>query len=220
MMYKPLRIAITSLLQHNKVEKIYVLAQDDTLPFEIPCNHEVINVSGQTYFTDGCPNVSSRFTVMSPIRACIPDLITEDKAIVLDVDLVVCDSLQPLWDIDLVDKWLAWCPEYQATWNPFGHEHYYNFGVSVMNLRQMREDNAVAIMVKVLNTIRFEYAEQDCFNKIAVPAKSIPIPVRFNESFCCGYTTRPAIVHYAGYIDWLTNPNRPRWNYLKPYLDE
>lgn len=217
-MYKPLQIAITSLLQHNTIEHLYVLALENELPFPVPCPHTVINVSGQTYFPPGCPNVSNRFTVMSPIRVCIPDLIAKPKAIVLDVDLVVCDTLQPLWDIDITGKWLAWCPEYKATWNPFGHAHYYNMGVVVMNLDQMRRDHAVTIMVNELNNNRFEYAEQDCFNKIAVPDLTTDIPVRFNESFCCGYTDRPAIVHFAGYMDFLTNPARFRWEYIRPYL--
>ena len=217
-LYRGLKASITSLLEHNDIEKLYVLSLDDELPFEIPCNHEVVNISQQPYFPPDCPNIRSRFTILSLIRACVPDLIPEDKAIVLDVDLIVCDSLQPLWDIPLGDNWLAWCPEYYGQWNPFAHEYYFNFGVTVMNLAQMRKDNVVQRMVRELNTNSFAYCEQDCFNKLAGRNKSVPIPARFNESFCCGYSVRPAIVHYAGFSDWLTNIGMPRRNILDRYL--
>lgn len=207
-----------SLIEHNPEVMIYVFAEDDELPFKIPCRHRIINISQQTYFPKDGPNMHNWFTYCAMMRACAADLIPEDRVISLDVDTIICDSLQPIWEMDLTDKWLGWCPEYKGWHKPFG-KTYYNFGVSVLNLAQMRKDGVVAKAVEILNTEECTYLEQDVFNRIAVPDKCADIPVRFNESFCCGETDDPAIVHYAGYADWFVNMRRmPRRDYLLKYM--
>ena len=219
-LYPYLKASIQSLLEHNEPTKIYILAEDDDIPVVIPCKHEVINVSGQQFYPKDGPNIAGRhnyFTYMTMMRACIPELIRASKVICLDVDTIICDSLQPLWDISLKGKWLGWCPEYLGRWSPYGKQ-YHNFGVTVMNLSQMRKDKATQTVVDLLNTQPFRFLEQDVFNLIAVPDKSVDIPVRFNECFCCGYTDNPAIVHYAGYGDWYRNHGIPRWEYAAKYL--
>lgn len=213
-LYPYLHATINSLLQHNHDVKIVVLAEDGTLP--LPC--EVINVSGQKYFPHDCPNIKWEFTVMSLLRACLPDLIDDDKVICLDVDTIICDSLQPLWDIEMGENWLAWCPEYKGKYNPFNYKYYYNFGVSVMNLKQMRKDGAVNTVVRELNTNKYWCPEQDALNRYAAKDRSINIPVRYNESFCCGYTDDPAIVHFAGNPYWYESKTMFRREYLQKYL--
>lgn len=217
-LYPYLKGAIRSLLDHNDNVRIFILAEDADLPFRIPCEHYVINVSEQTVFPADGPNIHSQFTYMAMLRVCTADLLSVDKAIQLDIDTIVCDSLQPIWDLDLTGKWLAWCPEYLGSYRPIG-PNYYNFGVAVLNLEQMREDNAVYFMVHELNNFRYQFLDQDVMNRLAVPEKSVDLPVRFNESFCCGTTDNPAIVHYAGYPDWFKNPNIPRAEYLAKYRD-
>ena len=71
-LYPYLKGAIRSLLDHNDDVKIYVFAEDDELPFEIPCEHEIINVSGQTYFPPDNPNCKSQFTYMAMMRLATP----------------------------------------------------------------------------------------------------------------------------------------------------
>ena len=215
-LYPAMRGAIASLLKYNPNARVYVLAEDDELPFEIP--GKVINVSGQKYFPADCPNMRSQFTYMAMIRVCTPDLIPEDRVIQLDVDTIVCDSLEPIWKIDLTGKWLGWGPETYGTYKPYWNE-YYNFGVAVMNLEQMRKDHAMEAAVWILNNERLQYIDQDVMNKLAVPWKTVDIPVRYNESFCCGYTENPAIVHYAGYPDWYTSKGVPRWWYREQYKE-
>lgn len=215
-LYPYLEGTIRSLLDHNKVEKIYIFAEDDEMPFDIPCEHEVMDVSGQTYFPPDGPNMKSIFTYMAMMRICAPELITDDKVIWLDVDTIVCDSLQPLWDIDMKDKWIAWCPEECNTYRPFGNM-YYNIGVCVMNLDQMRKDNVTQTAVAELNRQRYWCTDQCVMNLITPDEKMVAIPVRFNESFCCGYTYEPAIVHYAGKPDWYKNRDMFRVEYLDKY---
>lgn len=216
-LYPYLNASIKSLVEHNKVDKLYILAQDDEVPVDAP--HEVINISEQKYFQEGGPNrgPNNYFTIMSMIRCTIPELIDEDKVICLDVDTVICDSLLPLWEIPLEGKWLAWCPEWIGHWSPYGTQ-YHNFGVTVMNLKQMRQDKLVPKMVEILNTTYYRFIEQDLFNQLAVPEMSVDIPVRYNECFCCGYTDNPAVIHFAGYADWFKNAGLYRREYLTRYL--
>ena len=220
-LYPWLRLAILSLLDHNSPAMIYVLAEDDALPFEIDAPHKVINVSEQQYFDMNGPNAKSIYTYMAMMRLCYVDLMPEcDKVIQLDVDTIVCDDLTPLWKIDLTGKWFSACEEYTARYKPYG-PHYYNIGVCVFNLAQLRADGIVPLMIYDLNNRPYYCIEQDMLNKYGVPDKVVPFGVeriRYNESFCCGYTSDPAIVHFAGRSDWMTNPNHFRREYLEKYL--
>ncbi len=218
-LYPYLKGAIRSLLDHNDNVKIYVFAEDDELPFEIPCEHEIINVSGQTWFPPENPNCRSQFTYMAMLRVATPLLIPEDRAIQLDIDTIVTDSLLPIWETDLDGKWISWCPEYNGQYRPFGPK-YYNFGVCVLNLKQLRKDNAPAFMIRTLNLVQVPYLDQDIMNMYAVPEKCTDMDVRFNESFCCGYTGNPAVVHFAGFPDWYENRTMPRWQYRAMYAED
>lgn len=211
--YPYLRWAINSLLEFNKNCTVYVIAEDDELPFEFPTKVKVTNVSNQEYFGPRCPNIQTQFTYLSLMRVCTPELIKANKVIQLDVDTIVCDSLEPLWNIDLKGKWVGWCPEHRGTYKPYG-PLYYNFGVAVLNLAQMRKDGATEQMVQLLNSRYCRYIDQDAMNLLALPDKSVDIDVRFNECFCCGETDNPAIVHYAGRSDWHSNQNIHRVEYL------
>lgn len=217
-LYPELQVTIRSLLEHNDNLMVHVMAEDDELPFEIPCEHEIINMSEQSYFPPTNTNCRSQFTYMAMLRVVWPEVALAKRLIQLDVDTIVCDSLEPIWNIDLDGKWIAWCPERLGQFRPFGPD-YYNFGVAVLNLRRMRVDNMTEFMVRELNRFQYPFLDQDVMNRFAVPDKTAELPVRYNECFCCGQTDNPAIVHYAGYPDWFTNPNVPRREYLAKYLE-
>ena len=152
---------------------------------------------------------------MAMLRVCTADIIPEDKVIQLDIDTIVCDSLEPIWNVDLADKWIAWVQEYKGHWNPYSRP-YYNFGVAVLNLEQMRKDKAPSMLVNELNTKIYPFIDQDVMNLFAVPNKSVDLPVRYNECFCCGVTDDPAIVHYAGEPLWYQEKVQ-RWEYRAKY---
>lgn len=218
-LYPYFKATLNSLLEHNSPKRIYILAEDDTLPYELPSICKVINVSGQKIFPPDCPNANSIYTYMAMMRACYCSLFPRvGKVIQLDIDTVICDSLQPLWDIDLKGKWMAACPEYLGQYNPWQKGTYYNIGVAVFNLSQMRKDGAQAKMVEMLNTRRMKCVEQDAINYLAVPDKVTDIPVRYNECFCCGYTEDPAVVHFAGHKYWYRDRSMYRKEYMDKYL--
>lgn len=214
-LYDPLRAALRSLLTYNRPEMIYILAEDDALPFEIGAPHKVINVSGQTAFRPDGPNMGSQFTYMAMMRLLYTDLLPDvDKILQLDVDTIVLEDLTPLWNVDLTGRWCACVPEYMANYKPW-HAQYYNVGVCLFNLAKLREDNVVPLMVEELNLCRYMCIEQDMLNKYGVPLQRfLALPVRYNDSFCCGRVDNPAIVHFAGFTDWWTRKEMPRKEYL------
>lgn len=217
-LYRKMLPSIRSLLAHNAVEKIIIMAEDDAFPDDIrlPAVCEVRNVAPlrDKYFSPNGPNIRNRFTWMAMMRALYPDLFPElARVIQLDVDTIVCDDLTPIWEANLRRRWFAAVPEYLGTHRPYGKK-YYNIGVAVFNLAQMRRDNAVSRLVGRLNGIRCPYVDQDALNMYARDFGA-DLPVRYNETFVTGYTDDPAIVHFAGISDWWSNTDAKRHAYLE-----
>ena len=214
--YPYLRGAIASLLDHNDPEVVYVLAEDDHID-KLPECCTVINISDQQWISHSSPNWKTMFSWVVLIRVCYPELLPCDKVLQLDVDTIVCDSLEPAWNTDLTGKWFAAVPEYKTQYRPFG-DIYYNCGVILFNLEQMRRDNIMPDLVWELNKFFYPFPEQDVLNGYAIEYnKHMALPVRFNESPCCGMTEDPAVVHFAGEPDWMTKRYMVRREYLDPY---
>ena len=208
--------SVTSLIEHNPKAKVYIVTETDDAA-GLPCDAKVINVSKQDVFPESGPNYQNRYSWINLMKVCYPDLIKAAKVIHLDADTIICDSLEPIWNIDLEGKWIAACPEYKGWYKPFG-SMYYNMGVAVINLKQMRKDKAVAKLADYLNTVAGPWADQDAWNMYALQEdKAVPMDVRYNECFATGYTDDPAIVHYCGIGDWWTNKSMERREYLERY---
>ena len=208
--YPYLKTTIKSLFTHNPDAKAYVLAEDDDAPFP-----NVINVSGLA--PDRCVNKHTVFSYMSLLRVQLANIVPEDKVIYLDVDTVVCEDLTPLWETDMSGKWWGAVKEKQTWYKPYGDD-YYNNGVSIYNLKQMRDDGIVPTLIRRINEVILPFPDQDAMNFYAVPDHVVPLPVRYNESGCCGYTGNPAIVHYAGVPNWYGNPYITYAEHLAKYL--
>ena len=215
--YPRLLPSIRSLIEHNPDVKIYILAEDDEVP-DLPCKATVINVTGQTYFPENGPNYRNMFKYINLLKVCYPEYLPRlNKVIHLDVDTIVCDSLEGFWKTDVKGKWFAACQEVNGVYKPFG-EKYYNMGVALINLQQMRKDNVVPKMVGYLNNLRQPWADQDAWNYYALKYdKAAELDVRYNENGMTGITDSPAIVHFCGYMDWWENTRLPRHEYLEKY---
>lgn len=220
-LYPYMAAAIKSLLAHNKVETVYLLIEDDEFPYKPPKCCKCINVSNQTYFPSTGVNFTSPFTYFCLLRVCYAELLPdEDKIIQLDVDTIVNDSIEPIWDIDLTRKWFAMCPEYKSSYRPFGKDKkYYNAGVAVFNLAQIRKDNIMPTLVEYLNTVYSRCMDQEAWNYFGAESKAVDLPIRYNECFATGRTDNPAIVHYAGVKNWTRNRTMFRHEYLDKYID-
>lgn len=221
-LYPHMVTAAKSLIANSSVEEVWFLIEDDEFPYKLPDMIKTMNVSGiidKTFSKNG-PNARCRLTFMAFVHPLAPDLFPQyDKILKLDVDTVCVDNIDELWDTDLTGMWYGCAREKLQTWHRLHDDGlYYNVGVVMYNLAKMREEDASAKIVRVLNTKYFEVFENDAMNYVG-HYRIKEIPMRFNESFATGYTDDPAIVHYAGPPDWYEEGcyKAARLEYLKPY---
>lgn len=220
--YPYLKVSLRSLLKWNpKLTRIFLLIEDDHVPFPVPKNVECINISRQDLFPDDYINAKDYHTYACAIRVAHTEFLPlyVDRVLALDCDTIICDDLSPLWNIDLTGKWFAGGLELAHWYRPYG-EDFYNGGVFLHNLEQQRADNAAETMVRFLIHNKVPNLDEEALNKYAVPAgKAVPFPTRYNENMFNGFTNDPAIVHYVGIAEWWKD-GKPRQEYWKEYMDE
>lgn len=211
--------SIKSLTEYNPKVNIYILAEDDVVP-DLPCKATIINVADQKWFPPTGVNYNNHFKYINLLKVCYPEILPKlQKVIHLDIDTIICDDLTPFWNTDVKGKWFAACPEYSGGYKPFGPV-YYNMGVALINLAQMRKDKIVPAMVEYLNTVPQPWADQDAWNKYGIEQDKIAVlDARYNENIMTRYTGSPAIVHYCSITDWYENQGIDRRGYLNKYLD-
>ena len=211
--------SLRSLAEHNPEAKVYILAEDDKLPFDLPMPAKVINVSAQKWFPEIGVNYNNDFTYINLLKVRYPSILKVQKVIHLDIDTIVCDSLDGLWETDLTGKWFGAVTEKQTWYRPFGNT-YYNMGIAVINLEQMRKDNIEPMMEGYLNVVKQPFADQDAWNKYGIACgKAVAVDNRWNEGAPTGRTDNPAIIHYCGVKDWYTNTSMKRVEYLDKYRE-
>lgn len=215
--YHTILPSIKSLAAIHPDARVFVLAEDDNLPFTLPMPVEVINVSGQEYFPNDSVNYNNRFKYINLLKVRYPSILKVRKIIHLDTDTIVCDSLEPLWSADVDGKWFAACQEVAGTYKPFGPD-YYNMGVALINLQQMRKDHIEEAMEWYLREVKQPWADQDAWNLFGMAFDKIAeLPVRFNESIMTGMTDNPAIVHYCSITNWWDNKKMYRREYMEKW---
>jgi lipopolysaccharide biosynthesis glycosyltransferase len=123
-------------------------------------------------------------------RIFLPNLLPAvDRILYLDVDTIVADSLSPLWEIDVSESYLA------AVTNVFQHNHlhrpaslglagpevYFNSGVLLFNLEEMRRADAATALRKyaVEQAERIEWPDQDTLN-VVLGSRRVPLHPRWN----------------------------------------
>lgn len=210
--------SIKSLINYNPKARIFIVTECSESPVELPCKAEIIDISNQDYFTPAnCINYGNMFTYVNLLKVCYSDLLPVNKVIHMDADTIINDSLDPFWKTDIAGKWFAAVPEYTGKYKPFGN-HYYNMGIALINLQQMRKDKIQPAMIDYLCSVKQPWADQDAWNKYSLEQdKAVAVDVRYNECFATGYTKDPAIIHYCGIKDWYTNRNINRIEYLDKY---
>lgn len=208
-LYPYLLPSIMSILDHNpQTQTIYIFAEDDELPYELPPQCKVINISGQTIFNAVSPNWRNYFAWICLMRVTTSRLLPdEDKIIQLDIDTIICDDLTELWNIDLGGNLIGMAAEVWGVYRPYGNT-YYNAGVALINLKQVREEHTDEALIRFLNTTRVPYIDQDAWNVVAM-GRVYDLPQRFNESKVTSESDNPAIVHYASIREhWIPGVHR------------
>jgi lipopolysaccharide biosynthesis glycosyltransferase len=167
-------------------------------------------------------------------RIFLPQLLPDvERVLYLDSDLIVVDTLAPLWELDLTGHWVG------AVTNVFQHNHvhrpaelglagthvYFNAGVLLMNLAEMRRDDCTAALLAYAreDPERIAWRDQDALNVVLGEGR-LPLHPRWNcmnaffvfdhaaDAFPPGRLDEakasPAIRHFEG-----PEQNKP-WHYL------
>lgn len=167
-------------------------------------------------------------------RLALPDILPEDveKAIYLDVDLLVYDDIKKLWQVDLQNIPLAAVPDYGIMASgrlcrqkadviglPVG-EKYFNSGVLIINLKEWRKENYTKQILEIINSNQFPHHDQDALNKLFMykwkdldlrwnvipPVFNLFPKVLMSSKFrknAVAAKNNPGIIHYAGrYKPW------------------
>lgn len=194
--------AAKSLLVHSDVDKIYFLIEDDSFIFDLPKEIEVINVKNQQYFSQDGPNMNSRFSYMALMRAALPLVFPEyDRILSLDVDTIVEKDISDIWDIPLDDYYFAATPEIHRTDLDI---LYTNAGVTLFNLKKLRDDGKCYEVIDVLNTEFHQFVDQDVLN-ILCQGSIYPLPSSYNVNNYTEPTDDKKIIHFAGIKRWNQN---------------
>jgi lipopolysaccharide biosynthesis glycosyltransferase len=135
---------------------------------------------------------------------------TLDKVLFLDSDVIVSGSLRELWATDLSDRWLAAVPENapasafaeyaRARFNASGA--YFNSGVLLLNLRQLRADGVPRQLAEfTAQRPWLSCPDQDAFNAVC-GTRALPLPAQFNHMVMYrgaadGEAAR--VIHYASW---------------------
>lgn len=204
-LYPVLPAAYNSVLAFNPDVHVYCFVEDDRPPVgKVPKNVTFINVTGQTMFPKDGPNYSTKYTYMILLKAALTKVFPDaDRALILDVDTVVCDDISPLWDWDLSHAY------YAAVREPEGSRirgvPYANFGIVMINLARLRSSGKDDEIITLLNTKPFSFPEQDAFNLVCMNRWD-PLPPDYNVTKMTfditGNPTRTIIKHFAGLHDW------------------
>lgn len=134
-----LETTIKSILYHNRDVKIYILNQD-IMPDWFRKPRKIARMLGSDIIDVKLPEqvvfqgweTREYISPMTYARYFIPDYISEDKVLYLDSDLIVNQSLEPLFEIDFYEYLLA------AAWDTDGVT--FNAGVMLINNKKWRQE--------------------------------------------------------------------------------
>lgn len=211
-LYKNMIIAAHSLLYHSNIEKVFFLIEDDIFPYELPREIECINVSNQTFFSSNGPNFNSSWTYMVLIRAALSKIFPEyDTILSLDVDTIVNENINELWNYNLENYYIAAVKEDDKSTDNF---LYINMGVALLNLKKLRDDHKDDEIIAALNNKFYQYNEQDCINELC-QGYILELPADYNINNYTYNALHRKIIHFAAIKNWH---NLPLVNWYKEDL--
>ena len=179
-LYSDMVVASKSLLYNDGADIVYFLIEDDTFPHNIPDCIHTMNVSNQTIFRHDGPNYNSHWTYMVLIRAALTKIFPQyDRLIHLDVDTIVQQPIDCLWNLDLSHYYYACVAENQIT---IRQHPYFNFGMAVHNLALLREHKIDDTIIQTINTTKLTFPEQDAINTVC-RRNILELPQRYNAMY-------------------------------------
>ena len=186
-----------SLLKHTHVERVWFLSDVDEFPVYLPDVIKVRNVKDQEWFPPEGPNYNSRWTYMCLLPLAFPEIFPDESRVLrMDSDTIIEKDITPLLEMDLKGNYVAMVEEPVRSQHPF---HYYNAGVTMMDLDKFRKTGRYKKMIDYANSVELSAVDQDAFN-VYCQGDILPLGAEWN--WCPRIIQDhpdPCIRHYAGY---------------------
>jgi len=227
----PLIVALFSIVRNKKEQsdyKFYLLVTNDFSD----CNKSIINNILERYclptaefivFNDEFKDIKMKIEHISNVtyyRLLLPEILkSEEKVIYLDVDVLVKDDLNELYNsvtseylIGGVKAAAYYYPKKEQTHkakvlNISAFDQYVNAGVLIMNLKLMREKNVYAQFLSLLDR-NFQSQDQDILNSACYGSIKI-LPPCYNAMTKYGL---PELSAYDKFECLSYVWNREEWN--------
>lgn len=167
-----IKILYTSISKENQ-EKINKYKRENISIEFVDLTNYVEQYRGKLYTRD-------YYSITTYLRLFIPDLYPEyNKALYLDSDIVILSDVADLYNTDMGDNLVAAAPddviqtievfqEYaEKVVGVSNHKNYFNAGILLMNLDELRKSKFQEKFLYLLGTIKFSVAQdQDYLNRI------------------------------------------------------
>ena len=208
-MYRNALVCANSVLQNGRIDKVAFLIEDEEMLGVPMCGDIVLcNVAQQAYFDRTGPNATKRWTYMVLMKAALSKIFPEyDRVLFLDCDTIVEHDISQLWDLDMKGYYYAAVPQIDD-----GREGefsqgacYYNAGVLMCNLAELRARGMDDYLIQALNTVDYKFCEQDAINKLC-EGRILALPGRYNVSNYTVPDSEIYIKHFAANGNWIYGP--------------
>lgn len=189
----PLGVMLCSLFENNREEQIqvHILCGDVSLDNK----RKLLCIAKRGYqrmifydmdnhdfskFPIGEKYQASSITLTTYYRLFLTKILPKniDKVLYLDCDMIVCDSLRSLWNVDISDVAIAGVLDPESNM-PFAYnrlhyaqsEEYFNAGMLLINLAYWRKHNVLKRFYEIAadKSLQLNYHDQDilnlCFHK-------------------------------------------------------
>jgi len=170
--YYSIKVLYTNISEDNK-QKILKYSKENVSIEFVDLNYYIDNIKDKLYTRD-------YYSKTTYFRLFLPNLYPQyDKVIYLDSDIVVLGDIAELYNVDITDKLLAAAPddavqskrvfqEYvERVVGTVSYKKYFNAGILVMNLDEMRKIDFQTKFLYLLGTIKFTVAQdQDYLNRL------------------------------------------------------
>lgn len=201
----------------------------------------------KTWVEEHLPQLKGHISTATFYRCFMSDVLPKEiqKALYLDCDLIITDSLEELWTIDLGDSvvgavedmWALNGAKDKRLGYPDSYS-YFNAGVLLINMEEWRKMDITHLSLDYLARFKevLKYNDQDILNGLLYNRKKW-LPVRYNmqdgfyrlkrrylpehmKEEVDANLIRPAILHYTGaHKPWEFKCYHPLRQLYFPYLD-
>ena len=199
--------SLRSLLANSSVDRVFLVAEDDDIGFPVPEEVSIINMADQKFFPPDGPNYHCGWTYMVMMRVALCHILPEiDRVLALDLDTIVAENIDEIWDTPMGDRYYAGAAEVSCSQETL----FANGGVILWNLRKMRDGMADRI-IDELNHVWYGWPEQECMNKLC-KGQIYELNSAYNACRFTKPTKHPKIYHFAAIRRWYEDePIVQKW---------